>query len=218
MWSQQQQIPSCCPHLQVFFLSGSIHKINFTAISFLSNSHSFSYLNIKSLLSAVFFENLNQQTHCFCPEQLSICLPSDTLSIYTITEYLFTVRHGIVYRGLISRLTSSNCQGLHLYSSLSLAKPWGRVLYCRSNQHKIISMQAKLFEYMTPSLVPLGFSLIFHWADSVLLLSWVHSSTWQELHTHRGKLPRPRLDPCIWKVISLSTPPQSSPTDFSQVS
>lgn len=162
MWSQQQQVPSSCPPLQVFFLSGSVHKINFTAISFLSNSHRFSYLNIKSFHSAVLFENLNQQTHCFCPEQLSICLPSDTPSVYTVTEYLFTVLHGIIYRGLISSLSSSNCQGLPLYSSLSLAKLWGRVLYCRSNQHKIISMQAKLFEYMTPSLVPLGFSLIFH--------------------------------------------------------
>jgi len=126
MWSQQQQIPSCCPFAQVFFLSGSVHKINFTAISSLSNCHSFSYTNIKILHSAVFLEHLNHQTHCFCPEQLSVRLSSDTLSISTMTEYLFTVLHGIIYRGLISRLTSSVCQGLPLYSSLSLAKPSGQ--------------------------------------------------------------------------------------------
>lgn len=165
----------------VGILSGSAHKISFTAISSLSNSHSFSYLKIKSLHSAVFFESLNQQTHCVCPEQLSICLPSDMLSTYTITDYLFTVLHGRVYRGLTSRLTSSNCQGLPLYSS------W---LSCGArcftiSQHKISSTQEKLFEYMTPALVPVGFSLIFHWPDSLPLLSWVHLSTWQVLHTRR---------------------------------
>lgn len=75
-------------------------------------------------------------------------------------------------------------------------------------------MQAKLFEYMTPALLPPRFSFIFHWADSGLLLSWTHCQHGKS-YTHAwGKAPQPLPGSMDLESHVPKHAPQSSPADF----